>query len=79
MGSYRGQANCMSTGEAAGTAAALSAKLRVVPRKLEIKLLQKKLLDQGALLFLDDEKDKEKEILSYYKTPPEERRVTALK
>jgi hypothetical protein len=79
MGSYRGQANCMSTGEAAGTAAALSAKLRVPPRKLDVKLLQKKLLDQGALLFLDNEKDKEEEILGYYKTPPEERRITALK
>jgi hypothetical protein len=58
----RGEGPCMSTGEAAGTAAALSAGLNVPPRKLDVKLLQRKLLEQGALLFLDEEKEKEKEI-----------------
>ncbi len=79
LGRYRGQPNCMSTGEAAGTAAALSAKLRVAPRKLDVKLLQKKLLDQGVFLFMDDEKEKEEAILNYYRTPPEERRITVKK
>jgi hypothetical protein len=79
MGSYRGQPNCMSTGEAAGTAAALSTKLQVPPRTLDVKLLQKKLLDQGALLFSEDEQDKEQAVRSYYRTPPEERRLTELK
>ena len=55
----------MSTGEAAGAAAALSARLGITPRNLDIKLLQKTLLGQGALLFFEDEKAKEKEILNY--------------
>ena len=55
----------MATGEAAGAAAALSSKLGVPPRKLDIKLLQKKLLDQGVLLFLEEEKDKEKEVRAH--------------
>jgi hypothetical protein len=55
----------MSLGEAAGTAAALSAKLEVSPRNLNITLLQQKLLDQGVLLFLDDEKKKERDVLAY--------------
>jgi hypothetical protein len=76
LGAYRGQPSCMSTGEAAGTAAALCAKTGASPRNLDVKLLQKKLLDQEVLLFLDDEKEKEKEVLDYYRTPPEERRVT---
>ena len=65
LGGLRAEPNCMSLGEAAGTAAALSAKLEVSPRNLNITLLQKKLLDQGVLLFLDDEKKKEKEVLGY--------------
>ncbi len=64
-GGIRDQATCMSTGEAAGAAASLSAKLGVTPRNLDIKLLQKMLLGQGALLFLEDEKAREKEILGY--------------
>jgi hypothetical protein len=39
-----------TTGEASGTAAALCIKRNTVPRKLDIKLLQKQLFDQGALL-----------------------------
>jgi hypothetical protein len=52
----------MTTGEAAGAAAALSARLGVRPRDLDVKLLQKSLLNQGALIFFDDEKAREKEI-----------------
>jgi hypothetical protein len=64
LGALRGEPCCMSLGEAAGAAAALSARLGIAPRKLDIKLLQKKLLDQGVLLFLEDEKIKENEIRS---------------
>ncbi len=39
-----------TTGEAAGTAGALCAKSNVVPRKLNVKALQKQLSAQGALL-----------------------------
>jgi hypothetical protein len=56
----------MSLGEAAGVAAALSSKFNVAPRRLDVKLLQKKLLEQGVQLFLEDEQEKEKEILSYH-------------
>jgi hypothetical protein len=65
LGALRGEPCCMSLGEAAGAAAALSARLGITPRKLDIKLLQKKLLDQGVLLFLEDEKIKENEIRGY--------------
>ena len=54
-GAVRAQPNCMSLGEAAGTAAALSSKLGVSPRDLEIKTLQEKLIEHGAQLF--SEKD----------------------
>jgi hypothetical protein len=64
-GATRDEPPCMSTGEAAGTAAALSARIGVAPRELDIRLLQKKLLDQRVLLFLEEEKTKEKEILAY--------------
>ena len=37
-------------GEAAGTAAALSIKQNVVPRELDVKILQKQLFSQGALV-----------------------------
>jgi hypothetical protein len=67
-GGSRNMAICMSTGEAAGAAAAISNRLGVAPRNLDIKLLQKRLLQQGALLFLDEEKYKEQEILSYVPT-----------
>jgi hypothetical protein len=64
LGAVRDQATCMSMGEAAGAAAALSVGNVVAPRNLDVKLLQKALLKQGAVLFLEDEKDLEKEILS---------------
>jgi hypothetical protein len=44
----------MSTGEAAGVAAALSARSGIPPRKLDVKSLQRRLMDQGVLLFLDE-------------------------
>jgi hypothetical protein len=55
---------CMSTGEAAGAAAAISIRSGVSPRNVDVKLLQKTLLKQGALLFLDDEKNKEAELFN---------------
>jgi hypothetical protein len=58
----------MAVGEAAGTAAALSIRLGVKPRALDVKLLQKMLLKNGALVFFDDEKEREKEVLKY--NPP---------
>jgi len=64
-GATRDEPQCMSTGEAAGAAAALSAKLGVAPRKLDVTLLQKKLLEQGVLLFLEEEKAREEEIRAY--------------
>jgi hypothetical protein len=41
---------CFAMGQAAGTAAALSAKAGVPPRHLDVTLLQRKLLEQGAYL-----------------------------
>jgi hypothetical protein len=40
--------NCMATGQAAGTAAALAVQLGVAPGKLDVALLQKTLREQGA-------------------------------
>lgn len=55
-GAIRAEPNCMSLGEAAGAAAALSARLGVSPRTLDIKVLQKKLTELGAQMFFEDEK-----------------------
>lgn len=41
---------CIAIGQAAGTAAALSVRSSVVPRKLDVALLQKSLREQGANL-----------------------------
>jgi len=48
----------MSIGEAAGAAAALSVKCGVSPRQLDIKILQKALMNNGAQLFTDEEEEK---------------------
>nr|MDO8114642.1 FAD-dependent oxidoreductase [Candidatus Sigynarchaeota archaeon] len=48
--SHRSMAPMMAIGQASGTAAALCAKGGVVPRKLDVKLLQKTLKDQGQEL-----------------------------
>jgi hypothetical protein len=55
-GALRGEPCCMSLGEAAGAAAALSVRLGVTPRALDVKLLQKKLLEQGVLLSFEADK-----------------------
>ncbi|NLZ38580.1 MAG: FAD-dependent oxidoreductase [Firmicutes bacterium] len=65
LGALRDQATCMTMGEAAGAAAALCARMGVTPRELDVKLLQKALLKQNVILFLDDEKEKKEEILNY--------------
>jgi hypothetical protein len=54
LGATRDQATCMSTGEAAGAAAAIAAGQGVAPRNIDIKLLQAALLKQGAVLFLEE-------------------------
>lgn len=41
---------CLTTGEAAGTAAALAAKAGVAPRRLDVAALQAKLSEHGVLL-----------------------------
>jgi hypothetical protein len=41
---------CMTTGEAAGMAAAMSAKQGIHPRDLDVKSLRKALADAGAFL-----------------------------
>ncbi len=51
--SARGQAVCMATGHAAGTAAALAARAGLPPRKINIARLQQVLREQGAILTLD--------------------------
>jgi hypothetical protein len=50
QGSMRNVSSSFATGQAAGTAAALSVINKVPPKQLDIKLLQKVLLDQGAVL-----------------------------
>ena len=49
--SYRIMSICMSTGQAAGVAAAVSIDEHVTPRKLDYKLVQQKLTESGAELF----------------------------
>ena len=49
-GSYRVMSHCMALGQAAGTAAALAIKNKVSPRKIDIKLLQEKLLKANVYL-----------------------------
>lgn len=46
--SWRAMAHILNIGEAAGTAAALSARTDVQPRKLDVSLLQKTLIENGA-------------------------------
>lgn len=68
-GAVRSMAPAMATGQAAGAASALSIRLGVTPRKVDIQQLQKILVSQGALLFMEDEKAKEKELLKPGKEP----------
>ena len=46
--SWRAMAHILNIGEAAGTAAALSVRTDVQPRKLDVSLLQKALIENGA-------------------------------
>ncbi len=50
QGSMRNVSSSFATGQAAGTAAALSVIKRVPPKQLDIALLQKALIDQRAVL-----------------------------
>lgn len=50
IGTTRLQPAVMAIGQAAGTAAAMAAKLDVSPRKLDPVALRKKLKEQGALV-----------------------------
>ena len=50
LGAMRDQAQCMVMGEAAGAAAALSVRLDVTPRTLDVKQLQETLKKQGVKL-----------------------------
>ncbi|MBA3028276.1 MAG: FAD-dependent oxidoreductase [Desulfobacteraceae bacterium] len=61
----------MCTGQAAGTAAALAAKLNVTPRQLDVKLLQDALRTQGARVSV---KDIPKDVLEEYETRFEKNR-----
>jgi hypothetical protein len=54
LGATRDQATCMALGEAAGAAAAISARQDVAPRSLDIKLLQEALRRQGVVLSLEN-------------------------
>lgn len=49
-GAVRGMVCCFATGQAAGTAAALSIKHQVKPKELDPKVLRKTLIDQGVTL-----------------------------
>jgi hypothetical protein len=49
-GSIRQQAGCIVTGQAAGTAAALAARQRTVPRSVAVPQLQEALRAQGAIV-----------------------------
>ena len=46
----RGMATCMVLGQAAGAAAALAAEREVTPRELDVRSLQRTLLEQGVYL-----------------------------
>ena len=50
IGSTRNMTSCMATGQAAGTAAALSAQSGVTPRRLDVRRLQDTLIGQGAYI-----------------------------
>jgi hypothetical protein len=50
QGSMRNVSSSFATGQAAGTAAALSVKKQVQPKQLDIKQLQKALIAQGVVL-----------------------------
>lgn len=51
LGTVRTIPTCMYTGQAAGAAAALSARLKTMPRELNVSELQKTLMEQNAVIF----------------------------
>ena len=53
-GLLRGMSMCMMLGQASGCAAAIAAKQGVTPRSLDIRTLQRMLLEQGVYLGPDD-------------------------
>jgi hypothetical protein len=55
FGASRSMAVGMSVGQAAGAAAAISISSGTSPRNIDTRLVQKVLLEQGALLYLDDD------------------------
>jgi len=61
LGSCRVMAICMATGQAAGVAAALAVKKRVLPSSLKIKEIQHCLISQGAILWKNQLDNKGKE------------------
>lgn len=61
LGSIRVMVQCIGTGEAAGTAAALSLKQGAAPRKLCVEDLQARLREQGCIISEEDIKKTEKE------------------
>ena len=61
LGAVRDQATCMSMGEAAGAAASIAVRAGVTPRQVDVRTLQQRLLDQGALLYIGDEQPLEME------------------
>lgn len=50
MSAGKSMGNCMATGHAAGVASALSIQEGVSPRQLNVRLLQRGLVEQGVLL-----------------------------
>jgi len=54
QGIIRGMSGCMIVGQAAGAAAGLAARQGIAPRTLDVRLLQRTLLEQGVNLGSDD-------------------------
>ncbi|HQI77689.1 MAG TPA: FAD-dependent oxidoreductase, partial [Candidatus Latescibacteria bacterium] len=52
--SLRGAATCLATGQAAGVAAALAAEKERTVREVNIREVQKTLVQQGAVLGIGD-------------------------
>jgi len=50
LSSIRGVVPCISTGQSAGVAAALAARLNITPREVPIERLQEALRQQGVVL-----------------------------
>ena len=54
LGSLRVMVPCMTMGQAAGTAAAMSIDSRISPKNIDIKKLQSNLRANGAIVFEED-------------------------